>query len=252
MHPTAHVVINIIALILLALLTIPRTLKRNNDARTFFDALFYIIIGALIGAWLFKAVPRLIIHLNDPAAYTKWWNAGQHWMGAITGGLLAGYVYCRIKDVDFWGGLDIFTPAVPLAQALGRIGCIINGDSYGRETDHWIGLWLPNTRGEYAMRYPAQHASIIANLVIAALLYSIERYISRKKKPGWMFDGFLFVLYAFLYSIQRFFLQFWRGDGLPLFGDFNWTHLYSLIWFVAAIGAFFILKARADNEHSHQ
>jgi phosphatidylglycerol---prolipoprotein diacylglyceryl transferase len=249
MNPTAHSILNFIALGVLIIGTIVRLKYFEADKNAVIDSLFYIILGALLGAWLFKAVPRFVIHLKNASIYVRWWDAGLHWMGALSGGTLAGYLFCRAKNLSFGVGLDLFMPMIPLAQAVGRIGCIYNADSFGRETESWLGAWLPDPQAVYAYRYPTQVASILANLLIAAILFSVEVHFSRKtRKPGWYFEGYSFVLYIALYGLQRFFFQFWRGDILPLFGPFSWTHMYCVLWIFFAAGVFFFMQ----EKHSAQ
>ena len=92
---------------------------------------------------------------------------------------------------------------------------------------------LPDYWGVWASRYPTRLASIAANLLIFGILLLVERHTIRKRNKGWPFDGFLFLGYAELYCLQRFFFEFWRADMLILFGPFTWNHLYcaaGIVW----------------------
>ncbi len=54
---------------------------------------------------------------------------------------------------------DLFAPLLPLALAIVRTGCLLAGDSYGKETTAWPAMVLPDVNGVWVSRYPAQPAA---------------------------------------------------------------------------------------------
>jgi phosphatidylglycerol:prolipoprotein diacylglycerol transferase len=196
------------------------------------DAVFYIALGALAGAWVASVLPYAVWNLVSSFPLpAKWWLGGQHWMGAVAGGSLAAYFYCRYRNLPVGKAFDLFAPLPALAFAFIRLGCLLAGCCYGKETDSWLGLVLPDVNGVWARRYPTRIVSILANLLIFALLLAFER-IARKKPgrpPDWPFAGFLFLLYVELYCLQRFYFEFWRANMPPLVGPLTWTHLYCAV-----------------------
>ncbi len=152
-------------------------------------------------------------------------------MWGVAGGALAGYVYCRKRKLDVSVAFDLAAPLLGITLAIWRVGCLINADSFGRETSSRVGMWLPDVYGHYAYRYPTQHVSIAVNLLLTGVLFLVERYIvDRRKRPwGWPFPGFLFSLYVLLYSAQRFFFEFWRADKPVIYGHVTDTHVYTVI-----------------------
>jgi phosphatidylglycerol:prolipoprotein diacylglycerol transferase len=151
-------------------------------------------------------------------------------MGAVAGGALVGYLWVRWRSFPVGASFDAFAPLLPLALAIIRIGCFLSADAYGRPTDSWIAMWLPNVHGVYAMRYPAQLVSLGMNLLLAGVLFGFEAYTQRRGKPrGWPFPGFLFLLYVELYCLGRFYFEFWRDDMYPWLGPLTYTHLYCIL-----------------------
>ena len=65
--------------------------------------------------------------------------------GGIIGGILAGCLYCYIKKTDFWKYFDLVMPSVALAQGFGRIGCLLAGCCYGRETNSIFSITFQNS-----------------------------------------------------------------------------------------------------------
>lgn len=127
--------------------------------------------------------------------------------GGLIGGIVTAYFYCKIKKVDFWSVFDLATPAVALAQCLGRVGCFLAGCCYGNPTESALGvvfhrsLYAPNN----IKLFPVQLMASGLNLLNFAVLYFLWR-------KGRMKKGMVGSLYIINYSVGRFFLEYFRGD----------------------------------------
>jgi len=133
-------------------------------------------------------------------------------------------------------------PPTALGLAIGRLGCAAAGCCYGRPTDSWLGVYLPDENGVWMMRYPTQLMCAAANLLIFFILLTVERYGVRRvsKNRGWPFDGFLALLFIALYSLKRFGMGFLRQAGaFPMIGPFSWMHVNALVGLVAATALIF-------------
>ena len=60
-------------------------------------------------------------------------------------GTLAGYWYLRKHNIDFWAFADIFAPALILAQSVGRMANLFNGDAFGHPTGGNFGILYPES-----------------------------------------------------------------------------------------------------------
>ena len=126
--------------------------------------------------------------------------------GGIIGGILAGCLYCYIKKTDFWKYFDLVMPSVALAQGFGRIGCLLAGCCYGRETNSIFSITFQNS--DFAPNHVALIPTQIYSSVLDFLHFGILLYIARHKKK----DGQVAACYLIFYSIGRFVLEFFRGD----------------------------------------
>ena len=70
-------------------------------------------------------------------------SAGFVVYGGIITGVLAGYIYTRIKKISFVQYFDLIMPEIAIAQGFGRIGCFLAGCCYGRKTDSFLGVIFP-------------------------------------------------------------------------------------------------------------
>lgn len=200
------------------------------------DALFYVLLGTILGGWVAGVLPPLAGWALGTPLSPAWWAVPLYWPGQLGGGSLAGVLYCRRRAIPAGRAFDIAAPAVPLAQAIGRVGCLMAGCCYGKVTEGPLALFLPDIHGVWAMRYPTRIADILANLTIVGIVLAAEAYGARRhgRPIGWPFPGFLFLLYVALYCLQRFVVEFGRADMPSLVGPLTWIHLYCAAGFALA------------------
>ena len=137
----------------------------------------------------------------------------------MIGGLIAGLILARRRRWNLPRLLDAVAPGLVLAQAIGRVACIITGDAVGKPTTGPFGLAYTNPGAmvpQLGVYYtPTQVYEIIMNLGIFAVLWQLRR----RKLP----DGTLFLIYLLLYAGLRFLITFWsayeiivlRGPAVP-------------------------------------
>jgi len=180
-----------------------------------YDAAVWIIIGGLIGARLF----HVLDHWSDeyaanPIRALYIWEGGLAIWGAVAGGLAVAAVVSRRRGWRFPRLLDAGAPGLVLAQAIGRIACVITGDAMGKPTTGPFGFAYtsPNAMvpqlGVYYTPMPVYE--LVINLGIFALLWQL-------RKRNWP-DGRLFLVYLTLYSVERFFLAFTSSYNILAFG----------------------------------
>jgi len=121
--------------------------------------------------------------------------------------------------LNFLEWLDIAAPAIPLGQAIGRWGNYVNQELYGAPTTLPWGLNIDAAHRvpgftDPALRFhPTFLYESLGNLLIClALLYLARRYADRLK------NGDLFFVYAILYAVLRFLLEFIRLDSSQVLG----------------------------------
>ncbi len=222
---------NALALLVAGMFGAHRLLRLDVPSQVVVRGLFYTVLGGFAGVFAVRVVPTLQQFLRSG---TLAWVGGSSFVGAVGGGSLVGAAYCWKHHIPLGRAFDLGGVAVPLGQAVGRLGCLARGCCYGRPTDSWPGLYLPDHDGVWLERYPTQLLALVANLLILAILLAVER---RSERPP--FDGFLFLLYVDLYCAKRFALEFLRGDALPVIGPVSWVHLYTVAGMIAATAMIF-------------
>ncbi|MBU4283491.1 MAG: prolipoprotein diacylglyceryl transferase [Nanoarchaeota archaeon] len=218
-----------IAFIAATILAAKEAKRKKIDHEKIYSLVTYIIIGAIIGS-------RVGYLLFNPSNLTnfldifRFWEGGLSFHGGFIGGILFGLFYVKKNKLNFWKIADVIAPSIPLAHAIGRIGCFLRGCCYGIETTL---PWGIKYLGE--VRHPTQIYSSIA-------LFLIFIFLSKQKyKKG--FNGALFLTYIMVYSTFRFLIEFIRVEQKVLFG-LTGAQLVSIVLFVIAIFIFLRFKKK--------
>jgi phosphatidylglycerol:prolipoprotein diacylglycerol transferase len=134
--------------------------------------------------------------------------------GAVLGAAIGIWLFSLINKKFSFGHLaDVAAPGIILAQAVGRVGCTLNGCCYGKTTDlPWAIVYTnQSTHGPIGVPvHPTQIYEIIFNLIVFGILFKLRRRL----KP----DGSLFLVYLSLYSMWRLGIDFIRDGTSFLFG----------------------------------
>lgn len=182
-----------------------RARKKELDSNHIFPLLIVGVGFGLVGAKVLYYItildeiiknPRIMLNIAD----------GFVVYGGIIAGILAGYIYCRIKKISFFRYLDLIVPSVALAQGFGRLGCLLAGCCYGVEAHGACAITF--TESAFAPNgiplVPTQPISSIFNFANFAVLCLIA---SKNVKPGKVS-----ACYLLFYSVGRFIIEFFRGD----------------------------------------
>src|SRR6266542_839367 len=178
-----------------------RGLKKDD----IYEVAIWIVIGGIIGARLFHVLDQWSNEFAaNPIRALYVWEGGLAIWGAVAGGLVAAALISWKRRWNFPALLDAAAPGLVLAQAVGRIACVITGDAMGKPTSGPFGFAYssPNALvSQLGVFYtPMPVYEIIANLGIFAILWHL-------RKRNWP-DGVLFLIYVLLYSAERFLLSF--------------------------------------------
>ncbi len=190
------------------------------------DLGIFVILLGVIGARLYYVIFQWDYYRENPGEILAIRNGGLAIYGGILAGLLATYIFSRIKKIKFMTILDCLAPAVPLAQAIGRWGNFINGEAHGGPTDLPWGIMVDGIKVHPTFLYES-----LLDFFIFILLYF---FVSKRQK----FEGQLFTLYLIIYGCGRFFIEAMRTDSL-YFGPFRVSQLLSLILVVIGLIIYF-------------
>ena len=197
--------------------------KENIDPKVISDILFWSIIFGFVGARLFYIFIEFKQFLDDPVGIGLG-RAGFVFYGGVIFALPVFYLLAGKYNLDFLRLTDLVVLALPLAHAIGRIGCFFYGCCYGKPTDSWIGMkFVPSTpAGSLGIKV------IPTQLISSLFLFLIFFLLLTLRKKG-KFKGQIFLYYIIIYSGFRFIIEFYRGDPRGYLGVFSVSQVVSLI-----------------------
>ncbi len=220
--------------------------RRGHDGEIIWDMLIWLIVGGIIGARLwhvFTPSPSLIAqgidthyYLTHPLDMINLRRGGLGIPGAVIGGLITMYFFCKKRKLNLMEWIDISVPGLALGQAIGRWGNYFNQELYGGPTNLPWKIYIDPqhrlagfTDKEYY--HPLFLYESIWNLANMALLIWLTRRFPNKLKTG---D--LLLVYLVVYPTGRFLLEFLRLDASQL-GGINANQTLMAIVAVCAIAA---------------
>jgi hypothetical protein len=86
------------------------------------NLLVWIALGVVSGARLDYVVQNhLSSYVHEPWRILTIWEGGLAYFGGLFRAILAGFLYCRTRNISFRKVADLFAPAIPVGSAIGRI-----------------------------------------------------------------------------------------------------------------------------------
>ena len=192
--------------------------KENINPNIIFNLAFIAFLSGIIGARAFYIIENLNYYLRNPIEIIMLQHGGLSWFGGLISGLFAAIFYLKTKKLPIYKILDLIVPFVALAQAIGRVGCLLNGCCFGKVSR--FGLYF---KVHQAVLIPTQLYSSLALL----LIFLILRFFQDRPHK----EGQIFFLYLFLYSMKRFVIEFWRADNPVIFLGLTLFQILSILIF---------------------
>lgn len=193
-----------------------RELKRSSLPEDGVDAAIAGVLGGLAGAkllWTFEHAGE------EPFMSLLLSRGGMSWFGGLVGGVAAGVWMLRRRGIRIIAGSAAAAPGLAIGHAIGRIGCFLVGDDYGRPSDlPWAVAFPQGLPPTDVPVHPTQLYEMALLLPIAwALVHWRRRGVS---------DRVVFGRYLVLAGVVRFAIEFVRVNE-PVAGPLTLAHLIS-------------------------
>ena len=237
-----------------------------EKAQEGFGALpIWVLLGVIFGArFLYVGVevagntPEGQHYKEDPLSIFYIWQGGLVMYGGALGGIIGGWLATRKHGLPVGQVMDLGVPAAFLGLAIGRIGCLLVGDDYGREVSAGHANWpFPLV---VTVPDPLPEQSLFGAENIGKTLYCTQLWMSFNALglfligrflllPRRRFAGQVAATLLLLYSGGRYFIEMYRGDkirGLWFDDRFSTSQLIS--FGVAAICLLYLLLRFRRNE----
>jgi len=211
------------------------------------DIVVWACLGGLLGAKL------LLVMLEPQVFLAKPWEIlfqGGVFYGGVIAGAVTLILVCLKRGIDPNALGDACAPAVPLAHALGRVGCFLAGCCWGSACELPWGVSYTDPAAAAtasivpfgAAGHPVQLYEALGNVLLAGLIYLVFR---RRR-----FSGQAWWSYVAGYAVLRILLEGFRGDprGAWIGGVFSTSQGVAVLAFLLAVTMLFVQSRRGRLE----
>ena len=212
------------------------------DSDRVIDAVFFGLIGAMIGARAYYVIFDADVTF---AEFFRFRDGGLAVYGGIIGGLIVGGITAKIRKVKILPLFDLAAAGFLIGQAVGRWGNFVNKETFGSQTS------LPWGMSSASIQYVLAPGSDTLVMAHPCFLYEslwcilglvlIHFYINHRK-----FDGEIFLMYCAWYGFGRFFIEGLRTDSLYL-GLIKISQLVSALGVIAAVFLIFFIRGKVKR-----
>ena len=100
------------------------------------DAIFVVVPMAIIGARLYYVIFNPAVCLGADGSFSllrmiAFWDGGLAIYGGVIATVVTAVIYCRVRKIDFWSGMDVTVYGLLIGQLIGRWGNFVNVEAYG-------------------------------------------------------------------------------------------------------------------------
>lgn len=202
-----------------------RELHRSGLSLDATDAGIVGIVAGLIGAKVLWTIEHAHEARISELLLSR---SGLSWYGGLTAGAGAGLAYMAVRRWPVVPTVAAATPALAFGHLLGRIGCFLVGDDYGRPSNLPWAVAFPDGLPPTAVPvHPAQLYEAIGLGLLGGLLIRWRRRGTR--------DAIVLGRYLIGAGALRFCIEFIRVNTRVAFG-LSVAHLVSLAAIVAGVG----------------
>ena len=207
----------------------------KNILSKFDDYITYIIIGLILGGRLgYVLFYNFDFYSNNLLDIFKIWQGGMSFHGGVLGIIIASIIFSKKNNDNVFEYLDVVALVSPIGIFFGRIANFINSELYGSITNvPWAVTFV---KIDNLPRHPSQlYEAIFEGFVLfLILMYFKNKFLS---KPG-LISG----LFLIIYSIFRFFVEFYRVPDEQLgyiFTNLSIGQVMSFIFMLSGIILFY-------------
>ena len=233
-----------------------RAPRFSMDPDVITDAIFVVVPSAILGARAYYVIFNPSVCYDADGAFSLYrmvafWDGGLAIYGGVIATVVSALIFCKVRNVNFWNGMDITVYGLLIGQMIGRWGNFVNVEAYG---------------GVTGLPWRMCSESIANDLLRDGLLESAEMYDSILNgtlgvhpaflyeslwnllgfivlvllaKRGRRFNGQMFLSYVIWYGLGRAAIEGLRTDSLYFFGTgIRSSQMLGLVSAAVGIGLF--------------
>jgi phosphatidylglycerol:prolipoprotein diacylglycerol transferase len=224
--------------------------REGLDPDRAWDIVFMAVLGGVVGAKIYYVILNYPWLFENPvrAIFSR---GGMVWYGGFGGAVLLIIWEIKRRGLPLGKMADLIAPPLAIGYAVGRMGCFLVGDDYGRPTASWVGIRFPQgsppTRvdvieshfgiqvdpvlveqfGQVLPVHPTQLYEVALAILIFIILWKLRIH---KYGTGWLWWLCLAML-----SLERFLVEFVRIKDDRFLGSYTVAQLIAVLLIVLSV-----------------
>ena len=199
------------------------------------DGIFVVVPSAIVGARLYYVIFNPSVCFDAGGSFSllraiAFWNGGLAIYGGVIATVVSALIFCKVRRVNFWCGMDITVYGLLIGQMIGRWGNFVNVEAYGSVTAlPWRmcsvsianELWRDGLlESEAAYQSILDGTTGVHPTFLYESLWNLLGFILLVllRKKGRKFNGQMFLSYVIWYGLGRAAIEGLRTDSLYFFG----------------------------------
>ena len=207
-------------------------IQKSDIIEKFDDFLTYLIIGIIIGGRLgYVIFYNFDYYITNIFDIFKVWQGGMSFHGGLLGIIVASILFAKKNKQNPFLYMDQVALVAPIGIFFGRIANFINSELYGTPTDvSWSVTFI---QIDTLSRHPSQlYEAILEGIILFVIL------VYFRKKNYLQMPGLISALFLIIYSIFRFFVEYFRAPdehlGYLVF-DLSMGQIISVVFLIIGI-----------------
>ncbi|MDR1065865.1 MAG: prolipoprotein diacylglyceryl transferase [Clostridiales bacterium] len=231
----------------------------NHDL--IYSFMIWEILFCIVGARLYYVIFQWDYYKDNLVKIFAIREGGLAIYGAIITAFIVGFVFTRVKKLNFWDFADTAIICLALGQAVGRWGNFFNREAFGTYTNSLFAIRylvsqtayiapevLSKTVEAAGARYIQVHPTFLYESALCLSIVIFLDIYTRFKKAR----GEILAIYLMAYGIGRFFIEGLRTDQLHVWGtNIAVSQIVSVIAALIGLLIFIIRRAMLKTEKNH-
>jgi len=229
-----------IAFLTAILITVKLAERDELPRERIYDLSLWMLLASLIGSKILMLFTEPEYRENPLGLLSlDFLRSGGVFYGGLLGAVIAGYFLMKRYRLPWWKTADACAPGIAIGNFFGRQGCFAAGCCWGKPTSLPWGVKFTELGHEITgvpidqHLHPTQLYESFAMLLVFVFLI----WLHKRKR----FDGQVILVYALVYSVIRFAIEFVRDDprgdilGLTTLTGLSTSQMISLIIGIVAL-----------------
>lgn len=220
-----------------------------------YDLCLWMLLAGLVGS-------KILMLFTEPEYRSSPWQllsldflrSGGVFYGGLIGAVVAGYFLMKRYKLPWWKTADACAPGIAIGNFFGRQGCFAAGCCWGKPTNLPWGVQFSEL-GHEITGVPTDvhlHPTQLYESFAMLLVFFFLLWLHKRKR----FDGQVLLVYALLYSVIRFAIEFVRDDprgdifGLTTLTGLSTSQLISIVIGISSLIILIVRRKTRENSPS--